>query len=147
MLNYCRYMVQPSINFHQCMISLYETYYVPTTLLVVLSSVLFEVKIFARPKSEILGFISPSKRMLLGLRSRCMTRNRECLCRQRSPCAIPSIIAIRLFQFSKALLFSSANRLIYFSYIGTGFMALTETIVRVSFSPFDASTKIMSMIN
>ena len=91
--------------------SFYETYYVPTTLLVVLSSVLFEVKIFARPKSEILGFISPSKRMLLGLRSRCMTRNRECLCRQRSPSAVPSIIARRLFQSSNDFLSSSVYQL------------------------------------
>jgi hypothetical protein len=59
----------------------FETYYVPTTLCVVFRSVLFELNIFASPKSEIFGFISLSKRMLLGLRSRCMTRNRECLCR------------------------------------------------------------------
>ena len=117
-----------SINSHQC-IDLYETYYVPTTLLVVLPSVLFGVNIFASPKSEILGFISLSKRMLLGLRSRCMTRNLECLCRQRSPCAIPSIIAMRLFQSSKALLFSSANQLVYFSRLGFGLMGLTTEIL------------------
>ena len=40
-----------------------------------------------------------------------MTRNLECLCKYRSPCAIPSIIARRVFQFSKALLVSSANQL------------------------------------
>ena len=51
------------------------TYYVPTTLLVVFSGVLFELNIFANPKSEILGFSSLSKRMLLGLRSRCMCAN------------------------------------------------------------------------
>ena len=107
-----------SMNSHQC--DLFETYYVPTTVLVVLPSVLFGVNIFASPKSEILGFISLSKRMLPGLRSRCMTRNLECLCRQRSPCDIPSIIAMRLFQSSKALLFSSANQLVYFSRLGYG---------------------------
>jgi hypothetical protein len=59
----------------------YETYYVPTTLLVESPSVSFELNIFASPKSEIFGFISLSRRMLLGLRSRCTTSNRECLCR------------------------------------------------------------------
>ena len=90
-------------------INFYDTYYVPTTLLVAFPSGLFELNIFASPKSEILGFISLSKRMLLGLRSRCMTRNLECLCRQRSPSAIPSIITRRLLQSSKDFLFSSAE--------------------------------------
>ena len=88
-----------------------DTYYVPTTLLVVLPSLLFELNIFASPKSEILGFMSLSKRMLLGLRSRCMTRNQECLCRYISPSAVPSIIARRLFQSSNDFLFSSVNPL------------------------------------
>ncbi|WVZ92601.1 LOW QUALITY PROTEIN: hypothetical protein U9M48_038650, partial [Paspalum notatum var. saurae] len=56
--------------------------------------------IFAIPISEILGFISESKRILLALTSLCITRNRECLCKYRSPCAIPSIITSRLSQFS-----------------------------------------------
>jgi hypothetical protein len=45
----------------------YKTYYVPTTLRVLSASA--ELNIFANLKSEILGFISLSKRMLLGLRS------------------------------------------------------------------------------
>ena len=102
------YMVDLCYRCPNKVMNLCYTYYVPTTLLVVLSSVLFELNIFASPRSEILGFISLSKRMLLGLRSRCMTRNRECLCRQRSPSAIPSIISRRLFQSNKVFLVSSA---------------------------------------
>jgi hypothetical protein len=47
--------------------------------------------------------------MLLALTSLCITRKRECLCKYRSPCAIPSIIIRRLFQFSKAFLVSSVH--------------------------------------
>lgn len=83
-------------------------YYVPTTLFV-LPSVSLELKILANPKSEILGFISWSKRMLLALRSLCTTRSRECLCRYRRPCATPSIMARRLYQLSKLLWLSSTN--------------------------------------
>jgi hypothetical protein len=84
-----------------------KAYYVPA-IFFVLPSVSFELNILASPKSEILGFISLSKRMLLALRSLCMTRNRECLCRYNSPLAMPSIMVSRLSHFSKALLASSA---------------------------------------
>ena len=47
--------------------------------------------------------------MLPAFRSLWITRNRESLCKYRSPCAIPSIIARRLFQSIKALLVSSAK--------------------------------------
>ena len=73
------YMVDLCYRCPNKVMNLCYTYYVPTTLLVVLSSVLFELNILASPKSEILGFMSLSKRMLLGLRSRCMTHNREVL--------------------------------------------------------------------
>jgi len=85
-----------------------RAYYVPTTLFV-FPSVSFELNIFARPKSEILGFISESKRMLLAFTSLCIMRNLECLCKYRSPCAVPSIIISRLFQLIKVLLVSSAH--------------------------------------
>jgi hypothetical protein len=85
-----------------------KAYYVPTTLFV-FPSVSFELNIFARPKSEILGFISESRRMLLAFTSLCIMRNLECLCKYRSPCAVPSIMIRRLFQLSKLLLFSSAH--------------------------------------
>jgi hypothetical protein len=82
------YMVHVKTTFSEsiviCIVAirfLCETYYVPITLLVVSPSVSFELNIFASPKSEILGFISLSRRILLGLRSRCITSNRECLCR------------------------------------------------------------------
>lgn len=56
------------------------TYYVPTTLFV-FACVSFEPKILAMPKSDILGFTSASRRMLLGFRSLWMTRSLECLWR------------------------------------------------------------------
>jgi hypothetical protein len=84
-----------------------ESYYVPATLFV-FPSVAFVLNILARPKSEILGIILRSKRMLLALRSLWMTRNRECLCKYNIPCAIPSIIAKRLAQFIIYLLVGSA---------------------------------------
>jgi hypothetical protein len=87
-----------------------RSYYVPT-ILFVFWSVSFMPNILASPKSEIFGFISLSKRMLLALRSLWMTRKRECLCKYRSPCAIPSIIVSRVFQSTKALLVSSVNYL------------------------------------
>jgi hypothetical protein len=49
---------------------------VPTTLLVVFPSLLVKLYIFVSPKSEILGFISRSRRMLLGLRSLYDTQSR-----------------------------------------------------------------------
>jgi len=91
-------------------VSQQRAYKVPTTLCV-FPSISFELNIFASPKSEIFGFISESKRMLLALTSLCITRNRECLCKYKSPCAIPSIITSRLSQFSKVLLVSSAHQL------------------------------------
>lgn len=45
-----------------------QTYYVPTTLLVFLA-VSLPPKILANPKSEILGFISSSSRILLVFKS------------------------------------------------------------------------------
>jgi hypothetical protein len=40
-----------------------------------------------------------------------LTRNRECLCRCKIPCAIPSIMDRRLFQSSKTRCISFANQL------------------------------------
>ena len=51
----------------------------PTTL-VVLASVTLEHKILAMPKSEILGFMSRSRRMLLALRSRWMNGREHSSC-------------------------------------------------------------------
>ena len=97
------------------------------------ASVLFVLNILAIPKSEILGFMSWSRRILLALRSLCMTRNLECLCKYRSPCAIPSIIARRIFQFSKALLVSSANQLsIDISEKNFGTKNLSNDLVKLS---------------
>jgi hypothetical protein len=79
------------------------SYWVPTTLLV-FAWVSFDPNIRASPKSEILGLILSSKRILLAFRSLCMTRRRECLWRYNSPWAIPSIIWRLLFQFNNVLL-------------------------------------------
>lgn len=51
-------------------------YYVPA-ILVVLPCVSSTSKSFAKPKSEILGFISSSNKMLLVFRSRCIILRRE----------------------------------------------------------------------
>lgn len=51
------------------------------TILVVFDSATLELNILAIPKSEILGFISLSKRMLLALRSLWTTQRRECMWR------------------------------------------------------------------
>lgn len=56
------------------------TYYVPTMCLVLAGSS-FQLKILARPKSDILGFHSPSRRMLLALRSLWMTLTLEYRCK------------------------------------------------------------------
>ncbi|WVZ67004.1 hypothetical protein U9M48_016150, partial [Paspalum notatum var. saurae] len=53
-------------------------YCVPT-ILVVFDSATLELKILAMPKSEIFGFISASRRMLLALRSLWTTQRRECM--------------------------------------------------------------------
>lgn len=45
----------------------FKTYYVPT--------------ILAMPKSDILGFMFSSNKILLGLRSRCITLSREYSCK------------------------------------------------------------------
>ena len=45
-----------------------DTYYVPTTVLV-LASISFPLKLLARPKSEIFGFSSSSNKILLAFRS------------------------------------------------------------------------------
>jgi hypothetical protein len=49
-------------------------------------------KILARPKSEILGLISASSRMLLALRSRWTTLSSESSCRYCRPRAMPFMI-------------------------------------------------------
>jgi hypothetical protein len=54
----------------------------------------------ARPKSEILGLRSESRRTLLGLRSRWMMRSRDSSWRYSRPRAIPRMIAYLLLQSS-----------------------------------------------
>jgi hypothetical protein len=62
-------MLNPSLrNGHRSTAKAGDTYYVPTTLLV-MASVWFSPKLLARPKSEILGFISLSNKILLAFRS------------------------------------------------------------------------------
>ena len=55
-----------------------DTYYVPTTLLVLASSS-FARKTLASPKSDILGFRLSSNKMLLTFRSLCMIFSLESL--------------------------------------------------------------------
>lgn len=72
-------------------------YNVPTTRFV-LNWFWSPPNILAIPKSDILGFMSASRRMLLALRSRWTTRNLESRWRYSSPLAMPSIISNRFFQ-------------------------------------------------
>ena len=72
-------------------------YNVPTTRFV-LNWFWSPPNILAIPKSDILGFISASRRMLLALRSRWTTRSLESRWRYSSPLAMPSIISNRLLQ-------------------------------------------------
>lgn len=60
--------------------------------------------ILAIPKSDILGFMSASRRMLLALRSRWTTRSLESRWRYSSPLAMPSIISNCFFSL-KAVAF------------------------------------------
>lgn len=85
------------------------TYYVPTTLRVLIS-VSSLPNILAIPKSEILGVISLSKRMLLALRSLWMILYLESWWRYSKPRAIPSIIRYRVCQSSSLLLVVSGNK-------------------------------------
>lgn len=89
--------------------SVLVTYYVPTTLRVLISASSLP-NILAMPKSEILGVISLSRRMLLVLRSLCMILYRESWWRYSKPRAIPSIIRYRVCQSSSLLLVVSGNK-------------------------------------
>ena len=97
---------------HVCM-CLSDTYYVPTTL-VVMSWIWSPLIIRAMPKSEILGFISPSRRTLLVLRSLWIILNLESWWRYKIPRAIPITISKRFLQFSNELLVRSTT-LIHFN--------------------------------
>ena len=97
---------------HVCM-CLSDTYYVPTTL-VVMSWIWSPLIIRAMPKSEILGFISPSRRTLLVLRSLWIILNLESWWRYKIPRAIPIMISKRFLQFSSELLVWSTT-IIHFS--------------------------------
>lgn len=83
------------------------TYYVPTIILVFTWAWL-PLKILAIPKSEILGFISSSKRMLAALRSRWMMLSRESWWRYAMPLAVPNII-LCLFSQSNRRRFSASE--------------------------------------
>ena len=88
------------------------THKVPTILLVFAWSS-FVLKIRANPKSDIFGFISESKRMLLAFRSLWTILSLECLWRYKSPWAMPSIISKRLSQFRSSALVLSVIQQIY----------------------------------
>ena len=90
-----------------------DTYYVPTTL-VVMSWIWSPLIIRAMPKSEILGFISPSRRTLLVLRSLWIILNLESWWRYKIPRAIPITISKCFLQFSNELLVRSTT-LIHFN--------------------------------
>ena len=62
------------------------------------------LNIWAIPKSKILGFISPSKRTLLILRSLCIIFNLESWWRYKIPQAIPMMISKSFPQLSNKLL-------------------------------------------
>lgn len=63
----------------------------------------------AIPKSEILGFISESSKMLLGLRSLWIMFTPECKWRYSTPWAIPPMIRNNVSQFREPLELSSAK--------------------------------------
>ena len=84
-----------------------ETYNVPTTLLVLFSRPNVPSNMRANPKSDILGFIFSSKRILPNFRSRCITLKTESRWRYTIPLAMPLIIVKRVVQLSSALLLES----------------------------------------
>lgn len=86
-----------------------SSYYVPMTL-PVLSPVSFPLKILASPKSDILGFMSLSSKMLLAFRSLWIILSWESWWRYRSPRAIPLMIWKRLGQSSNLPRLGSATR-------------------------------------
>ena len=86
-----------------CLSKLWVTYYVPTTLRVLISASSLP-NILAMPKSEILGVISLSRRILLVFKSLWMILYLESWWRYSKPRAIPSIIRYRVCQSSSLLL-------------------------------------------
>lgn len=76
-------------------------YYVPATRWVCTSCCCFW-NVLAKPKSEIFGFISSSKRILLTFRSRCIMFRQESRCRYSSPLATPWMMLNRLGQSSNS---------------------------------------------
>ena len=97
----------------------YGSYYVPTTLLV-LSCSWSPWNILAMPKSEIFGFISASRRILLVFRSLWIILNLESWWRYRIPRAIPLIISKRFSQSNMDLLvWSTTNVSLYVYSHGT----------------------------
>ena len=89
-----------------------DTYYVPTTL-IVMSWIWSPLYIRAAPKSEILGFISPSSRILLVLRSLWIILNLESWWRYKIPRAIPIMISKCFVQFSNELLVGSKTNFFF----------------------------------
>ena len=85
-----------------------DAYIVPTTLWVLARSI-DSWKIRAKPKSDILGFIFPSKRILLAFKSRCITRKLESRWRYRRPLATPWMMLSRRSQLSSDLLLESSQ--------------------------------------
>lgn len=83
-------------------------YYVPMILPVLAVSSFF-LKILAIPKSDILGFISASNKMLLTFRSLWITVYIENSWRYRRPCVIPSMTRTRFSQSNDKLLNESAG--------------------------------------
>lgn len=69
----------------------------------------FFLKILAIPKSDILGFISASNKMLLTFRSLWITVYTENSWRYRRPCVIPSMMRTRFSQSNDKLLNESAG--------------------------------------
>lgn len=86
-----------------------ESYYVPTTLLV-LAPVSFPPKLLANPKSEILGFISESNNILLAFRSLWIILSRESWWRYRRPRAMPLMMLKRFGQSRHLLSNGSVNQ-------------------------------------
>ena len=114
--NHCMWtMLKIMLNFVYAIIfcmtgmCLFDTYYVPTTL-VVSSWIWSPLNIRAIPKSEILGFSSVSNKTLLVLRSLWIILNLESWWRYKIPRAISMMISKRFLQFNNELLVWSTTK-------------------------------------
>ncbi len=115
-LNSVLYVCEVCVSYNYVCIFVFDTYYVPTTLLV-LSWIWSPLNIRATPKFEILEFISASSRTLVVLRSLWMILNLESWWRYKSPRATPQIISKRFPQSNNDLFVLSEWRNENFKYI------------------------------